>query len=171
MAELLSSAAHTDVTFVVGAEHIRAHRCILIARSEYFKGMLTSGLREGQSCGEPISIGECSPEAFRSILHYLYTDQLAFDDEHVIDVMRKAKEMTLERVYNHTARHCRRKISEENVVVWFLKADEYQLEDLRNATFQFLSRNLRAVKAKAKPTLQRLTARPELLMEVMLEAI
>ena len=85
--------------------------------------------------------------------------------------MRKVKEIELDRVYNHTVRRCRRDISVHNVVGWFVKADEYQLEQLRASTFGFLARNFRQVKTQARRTLQELADKPHLMMEVMLEAI
>ena len=58
-----------------------------------------------------------------------------------------------------------------NVVHWLVKSDEYGLEDLRSATFGFLARNFRQVKAQARRSLQILSDKPHLMMEVMLEAI
>jgi hypothetical protein len=85
MEALLNDESLSDVTFLVGDARIPAHRSILVARSQYFRVMLTSGFREGQ---EPpykrartngqegaadITIGDTSPEAFKAILRYLYT--------------------------------------------------------------------------------------------------
>ena len=169
MDALLSSATDADITFVVGETRVHAHRIMLIARSDYFKTMLTSGFSEGQA--HQIKIGDTTPEAFRAILRYLYTDELNFTDDLLVDVMRKAKEMQLERVYNYSVRRCRRGIGVHNCVAWFVKADAYGLEELRSATFGYLSRNFRQVKAQARRTLQILSDKPHLLMEVMLEAI
>jgi aconitase A len=46
---MLSSEKHADVTFSVEGQLIRAHRCVLCARSEYFETMLGSQFREGES--------------------------------------------------------------------------------------------------------------------------
>ena len=172
MAALLDDDSLSDVTFVVGDTRIHAHRVILIARSEYFRAMLTSGFSEGQKgSSKEITIGDTTPEAFKALLRYLYTDELHFPDEHLIDVMRKSKEISLERVYNHTVRRCRRDISVHNCVGWFVNADEYGLDDLRTSTFRYLTQNFRKVKAQAKKTFQILSDKPHLMMEVMLEAI
>ena len=172
MAALLDDDSLSDVTFVVGDTRIHAHRVILITRSEYFRAMLTSGFSEGQKrSSKEITIGDTTPEAFKALLRYLYTDELHFPDEHLIDVMRKSKEISLERVYNHTVRRCRRDISVHNCVGWFVNADEYGLDDLRTSTFRYLTRNFRKVKAQAKKTFQILSDKPHLMMEVMLEAI
>ena len=64
--------------------------------------------------------------------------------------MRKAREISLERVYNHTVRRVRKILSVNNVVALLVKADAYGLEDVRTATLGFLTRNLRQVKAQVR---------------------
>ena len=95
MEALLSDEALADVTFVVSDARIKGYRAILVARSEYFRTMLTSGFSEGQGATTEIPIRDCTPGAFKALLRYLYTDQLHFADEHLVDVMRKAKEISL----------------------------------------------------------------------------
>jgi hypothetical protein len=76
---LLDDPTRVDVTFVVNNERIPAHRTILAARSTYFRTMFSSGMKEAQE-GNDIIVQDTSPEAFRAMLLYLYTDELAFDD-------------------------------------------------------------------------------------------
>ena len=42
---LLDDTDHKDVTFVVGPckEHVKAHKAILVARGDYFKGLFRKG--------------------------------------------------------------------------------------------------------------------------------
>ena len=162
MEALLNDESRSDVTFVVGDARIPAHRVILEARSQYFRAMLSSGFREGQepaykrarTSGQEeaadITIGDTTPEAFKALLRYLYTDELCFADEQLLDVMRKAKEISLDRVYSYGMRRVRQTMSVHKVVGWLVKADEYGLEDMRTATFGFLSRNLGRINADAQ---------------------
>jgi hypothetical protein len=46
-------------------------------------------------------------------------------DEDVVDVMRKAKELQLERAEAMCVEHCRRRVSVHNAVAWFLQAGAY----------------------------------------------
>jgi len=171
LAALLDDDSSTDVTFKVGDTLLQAHSLILVARSVYFRKMLKSGFEEGEQSGKPIRISDVSPSAFRSILRYLYTDELQFADEDMMDVMRKAREMQLLRVCNHTIRQCTHGITLNNAVLWFVKADEYKLDEMREVTLRFLTRRFRQIKAQARSTLQYLADKPHLMMEVMIEAI
>ena len=80
--------------------------------------MFSSGMREAQR-GNDIVIQDTSPAAFRALLLYLYTDELAFDDTLLVDVLRKAKEVDLTRVYTHCERRCERELSTQKAVLWF----------------------------------------------------
>ena len=91
------------MTFVVGDARVKGHHAVLVARSEFFRTILTSGFSEGQgatSSTTEIPIRDSTPGALWALLRYLYfftsyTDQLHFADEHLVDVMCKAKEISL----------------------------------------------------------------------------
>jgi len=67
--------SHPDVIFEVGNEEYCAHKCILIARSQYFYGLFNRGLRESRQ--EKIIIKDIKPKTFFSILHFIYTDDVS----------------------------------------------------------------------------------------------
>ena len=50
-------------------------------------------------------------------------------DEDVIDVMRKARELQLERAEAMCVEHCRRRVSVHNAVAWFLQAHVHGLQE------------------------------------------
>jgi hypothetical protein len=51
---------------------------VIAARSEYFRGLLLSGMQGGRSKGgvQEIELGEVSAGALRVVLRYLYTAEL-----------------------------------------------------------------------------------------------
>uniref|UniRef100_A0A0G4GWD0 BTB domain-containing protein n=1 Tax=Chromera velia CCMP2878 TaxID=1169474 RepID=A0A0G4GWD0_9ALVE len=121
MEALLNDKTLSDVTFIVGGARIHALRAILIRRSEYFRTMLTSGFAEGQEGCREITIGNTTPEAFKAILCYLHTDELRFPGEHLMEVMHKAEEIQLERVYEYAVGRASRLLSVHNVVTLFTR--------------------------------------------------
>jgi hypothetical protein len=70
--KLVEAPELADVVLVVEGERFPAHRNVLAARSEYFRGLLLSGMQEGSGQQE-IKLGEVSAGAFRVLLRYLYT--------------------------------------------------------------------------------------------------
>jgi sugar lactone lactonase YvrE len=70
--KLVEAPELADVVLVVEGERFAAHRAVLAARSEYFRGLLLSGMQEGSGQQE-IALKEVSAGAFRVVLRYLYT--------------------------------------------------------------------------------------------------
>jgi hypothetical protein len=70
--KLVEAPELADVVLVVEGERFPAHRVVLAVRSEYFRGLLLSGMQEGSGQQE-IALGEVSAGAFRVVLRYLYT--------------------------------------------------------------------------------------------------
>ena len=61
------------------SEPITAHKADLVARSAYFRAMLTSGVGAGRA--GPVEIRNTTPAALRIILEYLYTDEVRPDTD------------------------------------------------------------------------------------------
>ena len=99
-----------DVTFQVNGEQITAHRSILTARSDYFSKLLGPHFHEGQP-GAQVEVRETTAAAFKSILRFLYTDNLTVDDSVVIQVMRLAHQYDIARVYSRCLSYCYRNLT------------------------------------------------------------
>ena len=168
MRALLDDSRFADITFVVEGEKITAHRMLLVARSVYFRTMLSSGFKEANS--NEVLIGDVSISAFKEILMYIYTDELVFTTENLSEVMRKANEFQLERVYKHTLHRCYSSITVKDAVAWLIHAETYNLEEARKLALRFVARNFKKIRAEARQTLLQLKEEPALLMEVMLIA-
>lgn len=68
----------SDITFFVEGGEIQAHKCILVARSEYFRRMLLLPLKEGAQSDGPttVRISDFSFETILSMLTFLYSGTL-----------------------------------------------------------------------------------------------
>jgi hypothetical protein len=115
-----------------------------------------------------ITIGETTPSAFKALLRYLYTDAFEFEDKDILSVMSKAREYSSSDCHIHTVRYCIDHICVDNVVTWLIQADEFGLEELREAALQFLGRHLAAVCANDADSLLLLKEKPDMMMEVLL---
>ena len=65
----------TDVEFVLDSgRRIRGHKVWLMARCEYIRGMLSSGMKEAKTGIVPVR--ECSDGGFMALLEYIYTGRV-----------------------------------------------------------------------------------------------
>jgi hypothetical protein len=96
MLTLLNSGKHSDVTFVVDDEHVRAHAQILCARSEVFDKLLSCGMQESVSKEIVIEDGDCS--VFKVLLKFLYTDSLVLVEDDIAAIIVSSSAGSGERV-------------------------------------------------------------------------
>ena len=69
-----TSPEFADITFVVNGEDIPAHRVILAKRSEYFRNMFSSGMKETYQ--DRVDINGVPADTFKNVLSFLYTDKV-----------------------------------------------------------------------------------------------
>ena len=100
MRSLLDDSEHKDVTFIVGPckDEVRAHKSVLVARGEYFKGLFRKGgMRESES-NEMVMEKHTVPTLER-MLEFMYTnrvEQLKDCSAHeVLDLLSAAEEYLL----------------------------------------------------------------------------
>ncbi|CAL4916711.1 unnamed protein product [Urochloa decumbens] len=72
---LLEAKTGADVTFEVGGETFRAHRCILAARSTVFEAELFGPMKESADTAA-IRVDDMDAEVFKALLGFIYTDRL-----------------------------------------------------------------------------------------------
>jgi hypothetical protein len=77
MRSLVNNQKYSDVVFKVDGKAIYAWKGILCARSEFFKAMFFSNLRE--SIQPEIPITDVNYASFLAIIEYIYTDTIQFD--------------------------------------------------------------------------------------------
>jgi len=172
MLGLLDGGELADVVFCVEGLRVPAHACILQARSAYFRSLLCSGFKEGEQRGKAdITIRDTTPSAFRALLRYLYTDHLQVDDEEMIDVMLLAQCYQVQALYDFCVARCKGHLTVDNAVQWFVGAHMRELPDIRAVALGFIKANFRRIKAEAPETMQLLIDHPELMMELLMDAL
>lgn len=69
--QLLDNGLFSDVTFVIGADELASHSCLLAARSPVFKTMLTIDMQERKT--RRVHLEDVSTDTMRLVLEYVYT--------------------------------------------------------------------------------------------------
>lgn len=81
--DLLRSQKYVDCSFKVDQLHIKCHKLILSAASPVFEAMFYGPMSEKQ-CVEILDI---SPETFRLMIEYIYTNEINFEKESMENVI------------------------------------------------------------------------------------
>ena len=174
---MLTNAAEfeTNVTFLVGETKFPAHRNILMARSDYFKAMFSGGFSESdRSSSSPLEIKDTTPEAFRSLLLYLYTGDAAsiVNSDIIFDVMELSNRYVVVSLEKYCLWYIESSmLSESNAIellVWCSgKVDMGLYADLRGKIKLYVLEHFKSIKANHSQSLDILKAYPDILLEIL----
>ncbi|XP_057324131.1 speckle-type POZ protein-like [Microplitis mediator] len=126
--KLYKNKKNTDVTIVVGNKEFQAHKQIIMARSPVLKSMITHALKEGLY--SKVNIEDISPEIFKQVLEYIYTDEVInLDDDafNLLEAARKYQLLSLEKFCEHSL--CTT-LRYGNVVKRLILADRHKAKQL-----------------------------------------
>ncbi|XP_029294821.1 kelch-like protein 22 isoform X2 [Cottoperca gobio] len=132
-----------DVVLLVEGRPIQAHRILLAASCDYFRGMFAGGLRETQQ--KEIPIHGVSFMAMTKILDYIYTSEIELDLECVQEVLIAATLVQLEVVTGFCCDFLFSWLDESNILDVRNLADLYGLQQLNARIHSYMLRNIQAL--------------------------
>ena len=141
MLDLLDDPEDADVTLHVRGQEIKAHKAILTARSDHFRSVFKSGMKE--SISKEIELDD-DPTIFKELLRFLYSGLLPENlDQIAMDLLPIADKYAVEELKRSCDLAIRRNLSAKNIVQVMRLAEDYHCPDL----FQYAAP---VFKAKAK---------------------
>uniref|UniRef100_A0A8C2ZXR2 Kelch like family member 22 n=1 Tax=Cyclopterus lumpus TaxID=8103 RepID=A0A8C2ZXR2_CYCLU len=132
-----------DVVLLVEGRPIQAHRILLAASCDYFRGMFAGGLRETQQMEIPIH--GVSYMAMKKILDYIYTSEIELDLECVQEVLIAATLVQLEIVISFCCDFLFSWLDESNILEVHNLADLYGLQQLNARVHSYILRNIQTL--------------------------
>jgi len=165
LSELVDNKRLSDVVFIVEGKRVYGHRFVLAVRSNYFRSVLTMGLKEsGQS---EIIIQDVSHAAFLVVLGFVYTGCVGLvTEDNVVDVLEAANYFSEQRLKCVCEDVLKNGMDLDNVSYLLRVAVRFEACQLRHVCTETIIQNFEAVaQAKTFGDLDR-----ELLVETMSEA-
>lgn len=165
LSDLVDNERLSDVVFIVEGKRVHGHRLIMAVQSNYFRSVLTTGLKEsGQS---EITIQEVSHAAFLVVLAFVYTGQVGLvTEENAVDVLEAANYFSEQRLKCVCEDVLKNGMDLDNVSYLLRVSVRFEAAQLRRVCTETIIQNFDAVaQAKTFGELDR-----ELLVETMSEA-
>jgi len=137
--ELFLSDLFSDVTLVVEGQSLSAHRVILAAKSDYFRTLLTSGMKESYS--KEVELKDTPIQAFRLLLRFIYTGQMSLEEQElevVLDVLGLAQRYCFLELEKSVAEHLCSTLDEERVCEIFESAKLHEIQPLIESCYTFI---------------------------------
>ncbi|CAF1228299.1 unnamed protein product [Rotaria sordida] len=146
--KLYNQSDYSDIELIIESEHFYAHRAILAARSEYFRALLYGGLRESQHNNRIIEIKECKANAFKILLHYIYTGQISLTKENedvLLDLLGLTHQYGFEQLENSLSIYIQSILSLNNVCIIYDTACLYKLNNLQEHCALFIDNHAKEI--------------------------
>lgn len=139
---LLNNEAFSDVVLLVEGKRIHAWRGVLCARSEFFRALFLSPLRE--SVEKDIELTDVPHDIFLRVIEFVYTDSLNdvnLTADSAVSLLSAANRYMLARLKYLVEEWLVARLSDDNVYALFLAADLYEARTLRTKAVQYVAAN------------------------------
>ncbi|XP_028566070.1 kelch-like protein 22 isoform X1 [Podarcis muralis] len=128
-----------DVILRVEGKPIEAHRILLAASCDYFRGMFAGGLREMEQ--EEVHIQGVSYNAMCQILNFIYTSELELGLSNVQEILTAACQLQIPEVIKFCCDFLMSWVDEENVLDVYKLADLFHLSHLSEQLDSYVLKN------------------------------
>ncbi|XP_029423727.1 kelch-like protein 22 isoform X2 [Nannospalax galili] len=128
-----------DVVLVVEGRHIEAHRILLAASCDYFRGMFAGGLKEMEQ--EEVLIHGVSYNAMCQILHFIYTSELELSLSNVQETLVAACQLQIPEIIHFCCDFLMSWVDEENILDVYRLAELFDLSRLTQQLDTYILKN------------------------------
>ncbi|KAJ5070917.1 pep-cterm sorting domain-containing protein [Anaeramoeba ignava] len=118
---------------------IKCHKAILSSRSEYFKSLFRSKMKEYQE--NKIVLPDVSRNTFETVLEYIYTGKILITLENAVEVLLFSSKYLFEELVPIFSEFIQSNFSFETVVDVLKIAEVMNLEELLDFSYQFIYDN------------------------------
>jgi len=138
--KLLEKKRSPDIQFIVQGKQFSAHKDVLSIRSSYFANMFSSGMQE--SFQTNLTLTDISSKAFGALLKYLYQGTIPPDEGIVKELIVYSEKILFHRLKAHCEKALMKHLNEENVIELYQLSKLSAAENLKEAAFEFLGKNM-----------------------------
>ncbi|KAJ5078465.1 hypothetical protein M0811_04790 [Anaeramoeba ignava] len=116
------------------------HKCILSSRSDYFKALFNSQMKESKE--GKVLFSNVSPLIMNQILKYIYIGEIEISHENAIELLIESKKLLLDQqIIQTVTSFIKTNLTAENVVDIFHLATQFDLDEITKFSFDFILQN------------------------------
>uniref|UniRef100_A0A8D0HDA0 Kelch-like protein 22 n=1 Tax=Sphenodon punctatus TaxID=8508 RepID=A0A8D0HDA0_SPHPU len=128
-----------DVVLIVEGRSIEAHRILLAASCDYFRGMFAGGLREMEQ--QEVRIHGISYNSMCKILNFIYTSEMELSLRNVQETLTAACQLQIPEVIKFCCDFLMSWVDEENILDVYKLADLFNLSHLSEQLDSYILKN------------------------------
>jgi len=133
----------SNVQFIIKGRTIYADRCILYAKSEYFRQMFKSNFAEKLHNNVILPVDDCSYKVFYSIIRFLYSDEMwsPTNWQEVLALLKQADKYLIQPLRKHYANQLLTMVNLDNAVELWRAGTMLNLYSLKQLCLEHLGNN------------------------------
>ncbi|XP_054154718.1 speckle-type POZ protein-like [Oppia nitens] len=147
----LLNTAESDVKFVINGEEVPAIKAVLRLKSDVFSVQFSGNWRDSEDTA--VEIVDTTPEAFKVMLGFIYTEQLVFNDnkdvDHIHHVLKLSEKYQLKRLKKLVIQHILSILTVHNIQLVGQLAFDYELDELIAAVKTLIDENFKQLLKKS----------------------
>ncbi|KAJ8285845.1 hypothetical protein GJAV_G00031600 [Gymnothorax javanicus] len=129
-----------DVVLLVEGRPVQAHRILLAASCDYFRGMFAGGLREMQQSEIPVH--GVTYTAMNKLLDFIYTAELELNLDNVQEILCASTLLQIQDVIGFCCDFLFSWLDDDNILEVYKLADMYGLEQLGAKVHSYILKNI-----------------------------
>ncbi|XP_046584869.1 BTB/POZ domain-containing protein 3-like [Haliotis rubra] len=140
---MLETESLTDLSFRVGEERetVKAHKYILVSRSCVFNRMLCGPMPEKKE----VEIPDIDPAIFRSLIRFLYTNDVTITPDNVIGLLYSSKKYNVRSLEQRCLQFCEMSLTADNACTILQQACLFDEEGLQEKAMDVIKREAKQV--------------------------
>ena len=124
---------------IVGSETYRVHRGIMAAKSEYFRAIMSSQMKEAKE--NRVIIEGVDPEIMKTVIEFCYTNQVSLEDDNFHQVLSAAFRFCIQSLQDECVKFIGPRISASNCTGLIHSFQQYNLKNLFRKALGFCLEN------------------------------
>jgi len=126
--ELRLNGEFVDMEIIAGSETYRVHQVIMAGKSDYFRAIMSSQLREARE--KRVTFEDLDPEIMRTVIEFCYTNQVPLNDDNFDQVLSAAFRFCIESLKGACIKFIESRITASNCIRLIHSFQQYNLEQL-----------------------------------------
>ncbi|CEF64344.1 BTB/POZ-like domain and Coagulation factor 5/8 C-terminal type domain and Galactose-binding domain-like and BTB/POZ fold domain and BTB/Kelch-associated domain and BTB/POZ domain-containing protein [Strongyloides ratti] len=142
LSHLCFSESLSDVTLSISGTKLPAHKMVLASRSDYFKSLFNSGMKETVS--SEVVLHENNIQALKICLKYLYTGKIDFHSMSIdmaIDIFIISNKYAFEDLEELCTKYFKLNIEEKNICSLLMVCLAYDLKEVENLVLRYIDKH------------------------------
>jgi len=160
---LLISKHQSDIVVKCGEKLFDCHQVILASRSQVFKAMFESNMKEKLTGS--VEVKNIDHEVFEDLLKYIYSGEAPNIEDHPEELLAAADQYQLEKLKEHCEVKVCPKLDVSNCIDLLVLGDLHHASTLKAAALKFVSKNMNQIESCEWE--QKLISNPTLMAEVL----